>query len=73
MLLQDKIHHFALSPQPDQNVTFGNPLHRGCEGGEQCSVAFALLSQAMSREFRGHDILIQALAAHYHLLQCIRS
>lgn len=50
----------------DQNVIFGNPLHRGCEGGEQCSAAFTLLSQAMSREFQGHDILIQALAAHYH-------
>lgn len=50
----------------DQNVTFGNPTHRGCEGGDQCSAAFKLLSQAMNREFQGHDILIQALAAHYH-------
>ncbi len=50
----------------DQNVTFGNPIHRGCEGGDQCSTAFNLLSQAMNREFQEHDILIQALAAHYH-------
>ena len=50
----------------DQNVTFGNPTHRGCEGGDQCSTAFKLLCQAMNREFQGHDILIQALATHYH-------
>jgi Fic family protein len=50
----------------DQNVIFGNPKHRGCEGGDQCSTAFKLLCEAMNREFKGHDVLIQALAAHYH-------
>jgi Fic family protein len=50
----------------DQNVTFGSPIHRGCDGGEQCSTAFRLLCEAMNREFQGHDVLIQALAAHYH-------
>jgi Fic family protein len=50
----------------DENVIFGVPQHRGCEGGEECCEAFVQLCSAMDREFRGHDPLIQALAAHYH-------
>jgi Fic family protein len=53
--------------QRDQNVTFGTPRHRGCEGGEQCRVALANLVHAARREFPEHDPLIQALAMHYHL------
>ena len=50
----------------DQNVVFGIPKHRGCEGGTPCQDAFSLLCKAINREFRDHDPLIQALAAHYH-------
>jgi len=50
----------------DENVTFGTPKHRGCEGGEQCYNAFRLLCQAINQDFRGHDQLIQSLAIHYH-------
>ncbi len=49
------------------NVTFGRPLHRGAEGGKECHTAFQDLCRAMQEEFRGHDILIRALALHYHL------
>ena len=51
----------------DQNVTFGSPRHRGCEGGEECRVAFDKLAGAIRTDFRRHDLLIQALALHYHL------
>ncbi len=51
----------------DQNVTFGQPLHRGADGGEKCRAAFARLCDALRGEFREHDMLIQALALHYHL------
>ena len=51
----------------DENVTFGSPLQRGSEGGTECSEAFAGLIQALSKEFSGHNGIIQALAAHYHL------
>ncbi len=51
----------------DQNVTFGTPKHRGAEGGDECHRAFSELTSALQREFRDHDPLIQALAAHYHL------
>lgn len=50
----------------DQNVVFGIPKHRGCEGGTPCQEAFKLLCKAINQEFRDHDPLIQALAAHYH-------
>lgn len=50
----------------DQNVIFGIPRHRGCEGGTECETAFSLLCQAINHEFRDHDPLIQALATHYH-------
>jgi Fic family protein len=50
----------------DQNVLFGIPKHRGCEGGEPCEAAFSHLCRAINQNFREHDPLIQALAAHYH-------
>jgi len=50
----------------DENVHFGVPRHRGAEGGEECEKAFAKLCEAVQREFKGHDVLIQALALHYH-------
>jgi Fic family protein len=48
------------------NVTFGLPPHRGCEGGKDCDEAFEKLGQSIQQEFKGHDLLIQALALHYH-------
>ena len=50
----------------DQNVTFGAPRHRGCEGGQSCEEAMQKLTAAAGTVFRGHDPLIQALALHYH-------
>lgn len=50
----------------DENVTFGTPRHRGCEGGDLCQAAFDRLVDAIQHEFRGHDLLIQALALPYH-------
>jgi Fic family protein len=51
----------------DENVNFGNPRHRGVEGGEECERVFADFANALQREYREHDPLVQALAAHYHL------
>jgi Fic family protein len=48
-------------------VTFGAPRHRGAEGGDECQHALSALCEAIDREFRAHDPLIQALAAHYHI------
>jgi Fic family protein len=50
----------------DQNVTFGAPRHRGCEGGEECEAAIRSLVEAARTCFREHDALVQALALHYH-------
>ena len=49
------------------NVTFGSPVCRGAEGGPELAAAFEAFCQAMAGELRGHDRIIQALAAHYHL------
>ena len=49
------------------NVTFGTPLCRGAEGGRECSAVFDGLAAAIAGEFRRHDRLIQAIAAHYHI------
>ena len=51
----------------DKYVTFGAPSHRGAEGGAECKAMFKNLVQAVQHEFKGHDLLIQALALHYHL------
>jgi Fic family protein len=50
----------------DQNVTFGLPPHRGATGGDDCAEAFNKLGEVIQHEFQGHDLLIQALALHYH-------
>ena len=49
------------------NVTFGNPVCRGAEGGVELSQIFDSLTQAVNEEFRNHDPIIQALATHYHV------
>ena len=49
------------------NVTFGGPVFRGAESGPELAEAFEALGQAIAGEFRGHDRIIQAMAAHYHL------
>ena len=49
------------------NVTFGRPVCRGAEGGPELVGAFDVLGQAIAGEFRGHDRIIQAMAAHYHI------
>ena len=49
------------------NVTFGRPVCRGAEGGAELADAFGALGQAIAGEFRGHDRIIQAMAAHYHI------
>ena len=49
------------------NLTFGTPRCRGVEGGRSCRAAFEALGSAIAREFQGHDRIIQAMAAHYHI------
>ena len=51
----------------DDNVTFGNPVCRGAEGGAELSQVFDSLIKAINGDFRNHDPIIQAFAAHYHL------
>jgi len=51
----------------DQNVIFGTPRHRGAEGGQECSAALDALIKAINSEFKDHEPIIQAIAAHYHL------
>lgn len=50
----------------DENVTFGFPRHRGCDGGADCQAAFSALIRAVQTEYQGHDPLVQAMAFHYH-------
>lgn len=50
-----------------ENVIFGTPRHRGAEGGRECKAAFGSLVEAVQKEFNGHDVLVQALALHYHI------
>jgi cell filamentation protein, protein adenylyltransferase len=51
----------------DQNVVFGFPPHRGVNGGSECRQAFQEFCRAVEREYPAHDLLIQALAIHYHV------
>lgn len=51
----------------DQNVIFGAPRHRGIEGGAECHATFSLFARALQTDYREHDPIVQALAAHYHL------
>lgn len=62
----DRCEPGAIRPA-DWNVLFGAPASRGVEGGDDCRAAFDALMGAVSREFRGHDRIIQAMAAHYHI------
>lgn len=50
----------------DDNVIFGIPPHRGCEGGAECEKAFSQLARAAQGLYQQHDPLIQAMAVHYH-------
>jgi Fic family protein len=54
-----------IRPQ-DVNVNFGTPRHRGADGGTECANSFAAFTDAIQHEYRGHDPIVQALAAHYH-------
>lgn len=49
------------------NVIFGLPQCRGAEGGSECEEVFTDLCTAISGEFREHDEIVQAMAAHYHI------
>ncbi len=51
----------------DQDVNFGSPRHRGVEGGQDCEQAFFAFTKALQHEYRDHDPILQAFAAHYHL------
>ncbi len=48
-------------------MTFGMPRCRGAEGGPELAAAFAAFCEAVAGEFKGHDRIIQAMAAHYHM------
>ena len=50
----------------DDNVHFGTPRHRGVNGGDECERAFDAFTHALQHEYREHDPILQALAAHYH-------
>ena len=50
----------------DDNVTFGQPRHRGVSGGDECRTAFEQLVAVLQNEYQEHNPLIRALAAHYH-------
>jgi len=50
----------------DDNVTFGQPRHRGVSGGDECRSAFEQLVAVLQNEYQEHNPLIRALAAHYH-------
>jgi len=52
--------------QQDENVNFGQPRHRGAEGGQECQDAFNGLMNSLQQQYGDHDPLIQAPAAHYH-------
>ncbi|HEX7501453.1 MAG TPA: Fic family protein [Polyangia bacterium] len=52
--------------QKDVNVNFGAPRHRGADGGSECAESFAAFTHALQTEYRRHDPIVQALAAHYH-------
>ena len=49
------------------NVTFGTPMCRGVEGGDECHTTFDALCKAIAGEFTEYDRIIQAMALHYHI------
>ena len=50
----------------DVNVHFGAPRHRGADGGTECAEAFEAFTNAIQHDYKAHDPIVQALAAHYH-------
>ena len=56
----------GLIRRQDHNVHFGSPQHRGAAGGAECNDAFDKMMEAVEKGFREHDVLVQALALHYH-------
>ena len=50
----------------DQNVTYGAPIHRGAIGGPNCEEALQRLTAVAQSSFHAHDVIVQALALHYH-------
>ena len=48
-------------------ANFGNPVCRGAESDPELTAAFASFISAIEHEYRGHDRIVQAIAAHYHL------
>lgn len=50
----------------DQNVIFGAPRHRGCEGGREGKEVIRGLVEAVRTVYGEHDALVQAFALHYH-------
>jgi len=52
----------------DENVNFGQPRHRGVSGGPKCNAAFERFCRSIISEYKEHDMIIQALAAHYHFV-----
>ena len=48
-------------------ANFGSPVCRGAGSGSELTTAFASLVSAIEHEFRRHDRIVQAFAAHYHL------
>ncbi len=51
----------------DEDVHFGQPRHRGANGGKECQEALSNLVRAINTTYREHDPIIQALAVHYHV------
>ncbi|MCC7392638.1 Fic family protein [Candidatus Sumerlaeota bacterium] len=51
----------------EENVNFGQPRHRGCEGGAECEKAFSAFLNAIQTTYKEHDLLVQALGMHFHL------
>ena len=48
-------------------ANFGIPRCRGAEEGSELETAFQGLATAIGSEFKRHDRIVQALAAHYHV------
>ncbi len=52
----------------DQEVVFGQPPQKGVEGGIKCLRALTTMCNVLQWEYRDHDPMIMALAAHYHFM-----
>ncbi len=77
-ILLEEIHHHIVTGADDdhcrpgvlrgfdENVNFGQPRHRGVNGGDDCAQAFSEYVRAIQTVFRDHSPVVQAFAAHYH-------